>query len=85
MFESHESDKLGGISSIQLRGKGALTEEDDVNLPPHARSVSRLLEADVALPVVKDFIETVKDHAPLVPGVVIKSVYPRPASYQNRP
>ncbi len=54
------SDKLGGIFET-LRGKGKLSE-DDVNNAAREIRVA-LLEADVALPVVKDFIETVKEKA----------------------
>jgi len=54
------SDKLGGIFD-KLRGKGNLSEED-VNAAAREIRVA-LLEADVALPVVKDFIETVKENA----------------------
>jgi len=68
MFESL-SDKLGGIFS-SLRGKNRLSEEDVNNAAREIRVA--LLEADVALPVVKDFIETVKAKA--VGQDVIKSV-----------
>ncbi len=70
MFESL-SDKLGGIFS-SLRGKSRLSEED-VNAAAREIRVA-LLEADVALPVVKDFIETIKTKA--VGQDVIKSVTP---------
>ncbi len=70
MFESL-SDKLGSIFS-SLRGKTRLTEED-VNAAAREIRVA-LLEADVALPVVKDFIETIKQKA--VGADVIKSVTP---------
>lgn len=70
MFDSL-SDKLGSIFS-SLRGKSRLSEED-VNAA--AREIRlALLEADVALPVVKDFIETIKQKA--VGQDVIKSVTP---------
>lgn len=65
------SDKLGNIFS-SLRGKTRLSEED-VNAAAREIRVA-LLEADVALPVVKDFIETVKAKA--VGQDVIKSVTP---------
>ena len=65
------SDKLGNIFS-SLRGKTRLSE-DDVNAAAREIRVA-LLEADVALPVVKDFIETVKAKA--VGQDVIKSVTP---------
>lgn len=70
MFESL-SDKLGGIFD-SLRGRSRLTEED-VNAAAREIRVA-LLEADVALPVVKGFIETVKAKA--VGQDVIKSVTP---------
>ncbi len=70
MFESL-SDKLGGIFS-SLRGKSRLSEEDVNNAAREIRVA--LLEADVALPVVKDFIESVKAKA--VGQDVIKSVTP---------
>jgi len=70
MFESL-SDKLGGIFD-SLRGRTRLTEED---VTAAAREIRvALLEADVALPVVKDFIESVKSKA--VGQDVIKSVTP---------
>ena len=57
MFDSL-SDKLGGIFD-GLMGRKSLSE-DDVNLA--AREIRMaLLEADVALPVVKDFITNLKD------------------------
>ena len=59
MFDSL-SDRLGGIFD-KLRSKGKLSE-DDVNAAAREIRVA-LLEADVALPVVKDFIETVKEQA----------------------
>lgn len=59
VFESL-SDKLGGIFDT-LRGKASLSEED-VNAAAREIRVA-LLEADVALPVVKDFIETIKEQA----------------------
>lgn len=70
MFESL-SDKLGGVFD-KLRGRTKLTE-DDVNMAAREIRVA-LLEADVALPVVKDFIATIKDKA--VGQDVIKSVTP---------
>jgi len=70
MFDSL-SDKLGGIFD-GLMGRKHLSE-DDVNMA--AREIRMaLLEADVALPVVKDFIETVKDKA--IGQDVIKGVNP---------
>lgn len=70
MFESL-SDKLGGVFD-KLRGRTRLTEED-VNMAAREIRVA-LLEADVALPVVKDFITTIKGKA--VGQDVIKSVTP---------
>lgn len=70
MFESL-SDKLGGIFD-KLKGRGALTEEHVAEATREIRVA--LLEADVALPVVKDFIESVKTKA--VGHEVIKSVTP---------
>lgn len=70
MFDSL-SDKLGNIFS-SLRGKSRLSEED-VNAAAREIRVA-LLEADVALPVVKDFIESVKAKA--IGQDVIKSVTP---------
>ncbi len=70
MFSSL-SEKLGGIFD-GLRGRARLTEED-VNAAAREIRVA-LLEADVALPVVKDFIETVKAKA--IGQDVIKSVTP---------
>ncbi|NCC21636.1 MAG: signal recognition particle protein [Alphaproteobacteria bacterium] len=70
MFESL-GDKLTGVLD-KLRGKGALTE-DDVNAAAREIRIA-LLEADVALPVVKEFIERVRERA--VGQEVIKSVTP---------
>lgn len=70
MFESL-GDKLGGIFD-KLKGKGSLSEED-VNAAAREIRVA-LLEADVALPVVKDFIESIKDKA--IGQDVIKGVNP---------
>ncbi len=59
MFESL-SERISGVIK-KLRGRGKLTEED-VNVA--LREVRRaLLEADVSLPVVRDFIKKVKDRA----------------------
>ncbi|HEY0901838.1 MAG TPA: signal recognition particle receptor subunit alpha, partial [Micavibrio sp.] len=59
MFESL-GQKLGKVFT-GLRGKGALKEEDVVDAMREIRVA--LLEADVALPVVKTLIETVKERA----------------------
>ena len=70
MFESL-TDRLSGIFD-KLTGRGALSE-DDVNAALHEVRIA-LLEADVALPVVKDFIASIKDRA--VGHEVMKSVTP---------
>ena len=59
MFESL-STKLGEVFD-RLRRRGALSEED-VNVALREVRVA-LLEADVALPVVKDFITAVRERA----------------------
>ena len=70
MFEGL-SDKLSGILD-KLTRRGALTEED-VNAA--LREVRRaLLEADVALEVVRSFTDKVRDRA--VGAEVLKSVTP---------
>lgn len=70
MFDSL-SDKLGAVFD-RLRGKGALTESD-VNTALREVRVA-LLEADVALPVVKSFIDKVRERA--VGQEVLRSVTP---------
>lgn len=70
MFESL-SEKLGGVFK-NLTGKGALSENDVMAVSREIRVA--LLEADVALPVVKDFIASIKDKA--VGEKVIKGVNP---------
>lgn len=70
MFESL-SDRLGGIFG-RLRGKGALSEAD-VDAAMREIRVA-LLEADVALPVVKQFVENVKEQA--IGHDVIKGINP---------
>lgn len=70
MFESL-SDKLGSVFT-KLRGKASLSENDVMAISREIRIA--LLEADVALPVVKDFIATVKEQA--VGQNVIKGVNP---------
>lgn len=70
MFESL-SQKLGSVFD-GLRRKGRLTEED---VDAAAREIRvALLEADVALPVAKQFIENIKSRA--VGAELIKSVTP---------
>ena len=59
MFDSL-SDKLGSVFS-KLRGKAALSENDIMAVSREIRVA--LLEADVALPVVKDFIAGIKEKA----------------------
>ena len=59
MFESL-TDRLSGALR-KISGKGTLT---DNNIQDALREVRRaLLEADVALPVVKGFIESVRQRA----------------------
>ncbi len=70
MFDSL-SDRLGAIFD-GLRGRGALEEKDVVAALREVRVA--LLEADVALPVAKDFIATVKERA--VGSEVLRSVTP---------
>lgn len=70
MFESL-SNRLTGIFD-KLRGRGALSEQD-VNAAMREIRIA-LLEADVALPVVKDFIEVVREKA--VGHEILKSVTP---------
>ncbi|MBT5766713.1 MAG: signal recognition particle protein, partial [Kordiimonadaceae bacterium] len=70
MFDSL-SDKLGGIFD-KLKKRGALSESHVDEAMREVRLA--LLEADVALPVVKDFISKVKEKA--VGQEVVKSVTP---------
>ncbi|MCK5040868.1 MAG: signal recognition particle protein, partial [Sphingomonadales bacterium] len=65
------SDKLGGIFD-KLTRRGALSEADVTAALREVRIA--LLEADVALPVVKDFISSIKDKA--IGANVLKSVTP---------
>jgi signal recognition particle subunit SRP54 len=65
------STKLTGIFG-RLTGRGALTEADVNDAMREVRVA--LLEADVALPVVKDFVEKVKVHA--VGADVMRSITP---------
>ncbi|HAX91517.1 MAG TPA: signal recognition particle protein, partial [Rhodospirillaceae bacterium] len=70
MFDSLSS-KLGGIFD-RLKGRGALSESDVSEAMREVRIA--LLEADVALPVVKDFVARIKERA--VGQEVIRSVTP---------
>ncbi|HEX7821615.1 MAG TPA: signal recognition particle protein [Sphingobium sp.] len=70
MFESL-SDRLGGVFD-RLRGRGALTEADVRAAMREVRIA--LLEADVALPVVRDFIDGITEEA--VGHSVLRSVTP---------
>lgn len=70
MFDSL-SDRLGGVFE-RLRGRGALREEDVLAAMREVRIA--LLEADVALPVVRRFIDQVSEQA--VGQSVLKSVTP---------
>jgi len=65
------SDRLGTVFE-RLRGRGALTDSDVVEALREVRVA--LLEADVALPVVKDFVERVRTKA--VGQDVVRSVTP---------
>jgi len=65
------TDRLGGVFD-KLRGRGALKEEDVRAAMREVRIA--LLEADVALSVVRDFINTVTERA--VGQSVLKSVAP---------
>ncbi len=70
MFENL-SQRLGGLFD-GLRGQGRLTED---NIKDALREVRMaLLEADVALPVIRDFIAQVKERA--VGAEVLKSLKP---------
>ena len=70
MFESLQS-RLSGVFD-KLRGRGALSEADVDAALGEVRTA--LVEADVALPVVKDFIDKVRPRA--VGENVIRSVTP---------
>ena len=70
MFENL-SERLGGVFE-KLRGRGALREQDVRDAMREVRIA--LLEADVALPVVKDFVAKVTEKA--VGQSVLKSVTP---------
>ena len=70
MFESL-SDRLGGVFD-KLRGRGALSEADVRSAMREVRVA--LLEADVALPVARDFVDRVTEQA--VGADVIRSITP---------
>jgi len=70
MFESL-SERLGGVFD-KLRGRGALSESDVRAAMREVRVA--LLEADVALPVVRKFVDGVTEQA--VGSQVLKSVTP---------
>src|ERR1043165_6908727 len=70
MFDSL-SDRLGSVFD-RLRGRGALTEADVRAAMREVRVA--LLEADVALPVARDFVEQVTERA--VGQEVLRSVTP---------
>ena len=65
------SDRLGGVFD-RLRGRGALNEGDVREAMREVRVA--LLEADVALPVVREFVDKVTEQA--VGAQVLKSVTP---------
>jgi signal recognition particle subunit SRP54 len=70
MFESL-SERLGGVFD-RLRGRGALNENDVREAMREVRVA--LLEADVALPVVRSFVDSVTQQA--VGQSVLKSITP---------
>ncbi|MFC7537475.1 signal recognition particle protein [Sphingomonas sp. GCM10030256] len=70
MFDSL-SDRLGGVFD-KLRGRGALTEADVRAAMREVRVA--LLEADVALPVARDFVDKVTEQA--VGQEVLRSITP---------
>src|ERR687889_1688409 len=70
MFESL-SDRLAGVFD-RLRGRGALTEADVRAAMREVRIA--LLEADVALPVVREFVDRATEQA--VGQQVLRSVPP---------
>ena len=70
MFDSL-SDRLGGVFD-KLRGRGALKEQDVLDAMREVRIA--LLEADVALPVVRRFVDQVTEKA--IGQSVLRSVTP---------
>ncbi len=65
------NDRLGGIFT-NMRRRGNLTEEDITSVMREVRIA--LLEADVALPVVKDFTASLKEAA--LGADIVKSISP---------
>src|SRR6476659_3996690 len=65
------SDRLGGVFD-RLRGRGALTEADVRAAMREVRVA--LLEADVALPVVREFVDKATEQA--VGQQVLRSITP---------
>ena len=65
------SDRLGGVFD-RLKGRGALSEQDVREAMREVRVA--LLEADVALPVARRFIDAVTEKA--VGAEVLKSIKP---------
>ena len=74
------SDRLSQVLS-SLRGKGKLSAADIDATCREIRLV--LLEADVALPVAREFIARVKERAVLGRG--LRGAQPGPADHQDRP
>ena len=70
MFDSL-SDRLSGVFD-KLRGRGALSEDDVRSALREVRVA--LLEADVALPVARDFVDKITEQA--VGAEVIRSITP---------
>src|SRR5690349_16824815 len=70
MFDSL-SDRLGGVFD-RLKGRGALTEADVRTAMREVRVA--LLEADVALPVARSFVDKVTEEA--VGQQVLRSITP---------
>jgi len=78
MFENL-SERLGGVFD-RLTKQGALSEEDVKTALREVRVA--LLEADVSLPVAREFIKKVQSKATVG---CHKINHPRPASGQDRP
>ena len=74
------SDRLGSVFD-RLRGRGALSEADVRAAMREVRVA--LLEADVALPVARDFVEQVTEKA--VGQEVLRSVTPGQMVVKIRP